>query len=318
MLHAMSDIQLPDPRALAAVLAVESVKGFGPQKFRQLHVAGLSAADVLSDPSRLPIAGKRGDAFRASLRETASRGLAEFEERARKQIDRAREHDTSILLHGDLAYPVNLWQSNTPLPVLYVRGDLSLLARADAVACVGSRQIRAPYAERQAEFAAHAARRNWVIVSGFATGADAVAHQAARDAAGATVCVMPCGLDRPFPPENKALWQEFQTYRGAVLLSEFAFGTAAAKLTLQKRNKTIVALSRGVLVGQSSDSGGAMNAYRFAKEQKKPVATFSDDGSDGTSGNRTIAEHADGTAFAVDRADEAEWERWLQKLSSST
>lgn len=318
MLHAMPDSDLPDPAALAAVLAVESIKGFGPQKFRELHDAGLTAADVLSDPAQLPIGGKRGETFRASLHEIVSRGRAEFQARARKQIDRAREYNTSILLHGHPSYPVNLWRSNAPLPVLYVRGDLNLLARTSTVACVGSRKIRDRYADRQREFAGHAAHLDWVIVSGFATGADAIAHEAARDADGATICVMPCGLDRPFPPENKALWQDFQSYPRAVLLSEFAFGTAAAKLTLQKRNKTIVALSRGVLVGQSSDSGGAMNAYRFAKEQSKPAATFADDGTDDTSGNRTITRDGDGTAFAVDRGDHAEWERWLQKLSSST
>ena len=138
------------------------------------------------------------------------------------------------------------------------------------------------------------------MVSGFALGADSVAHRAARDAGGSTVCVMPCGLDRPFPPENRTLWAEFNDYRGAVLLSEFPFGTAAASLTLRKRNKTIVGLALGALIGQSSPKGGAMNAFRFALEQRKPIATFSPDDNEDTGGNRKIAESG-GTEFPLDR-----------------
>ena len=52
------------------------------------------------------------------------------------------------------------------------------------------------------------------------------------------------------------------------LVSEFPFGTAASSLTLRKRNKLIVAFAQGVLIGQSSAKGGAMNAYRFALEQR--------------------------------------------------
>ena len=57
-------------------------------------------------------------------------------------------------------------------------------------------------------------------------------------------------------------------------MSELGFGVRASALTLRKRNKLIVAFARGVLVAQSAKDGGAMNAYRFAVEQKKPVATF--------------------------------------------
>ena len=105
-----------------------------------------------------------------------------------------------------------------------------------------------------------------------------MSHRAARDADGLTACVMPCGLDRPLPPENRPLWREFLNYPGAVLVSEFPFGTAASALTLSKRNKTIVGLSHRALIGQASATGGAMYAFRFAQEQHKPVATFAADG----------------------------------------
>ncbi len=309
---------LPPVSVLAATYALESVKGFGPQKFRELHASGLTPGEVLANVDRLPIAGKRGDTFRAELRRIVGDGLDQFEERALKQVDQAARNNSHILLHGDPDYPVNLWASNNPVPVVYVHGDLDVLRDTRAVACVGSRGIGGAYEARQGEFATYAATSGWTVVSGFALGADTVAHRAARDAGGATVCVMPSGLDRPFPPENRSLWRELLDYPSAAFLSEFAFGTAAAALTLRKRNKTIVALALGVLVGQSSAKGGAMNAYRFAVEQHKPVAAFRPDGTDATSGNRLIGDDENGTLFAEDRREEQAWASWLRRLSSST
>jgi DNA processing protein len=316
MLQVM-DTVLPSVEDLTAVFALESIKGFGPQKFRELAEAGLSSSDVLQEPAKLPTTGKRGEAFRAELQELGRRGLYEFERRAMRQIERAQENDASILLHGHPAYPRTLWASNNPVPVLYVRGDVALLNVDRSVACVGSREIREPYLRRQHEFARNAAEKQWLVVSGFAMGADSTAHRAAREAGGATACVMPCGLDRPFPPENKNLWKEFLDYPGAALVSEFAFGTAAATLTLRKRNKTIVGLALGVLIGQSSAKGGAMNAFRFAKEQRKAVATFAPDGQEATTGNAEIIT-SHGTEFPADQADTDAWDQWLLSLSSST
>lgn len=337
----------PSVETLAAVIALESVKGFGPQKFREIHDAGLTAADVIADPERLPIKGKRGEDFKDELSKLDAKAKETAHARASRQMERAREHGAHILLHGDPCYPPNVWASNNPVPVLYVLGDLKHLADRKAVACVGSRAIAGAYADRQAEFAAFAAEGGWVVVSGFALGADTIAHRAARDAGGRTVCVMPCGLDRPFPPENKGLWHEFIRYPGAVMVSEFPFGTAAASLTLRKRNKLIIAAALGVLVGQSAKDGGAMNAYRFGVEQRKPVATFAHDGTDRTSGNRLITEgdgneghrgakgdpaagperasrhraaatrDPRGTAFPVESPDHRSWKAWLESLSSS-
>jgi hypothetical protein len=239
------DLGLPTVEALAAVFALESVKGFGPQKFREVHDAGLTASDVLTTSSRLTIKGKRGEAFRAEIQKLDGEAQDKARARAERQLERAREHGARILLHGDPRYPANVWASNNPVPVLYVLGDVGHLADQRALACVGSREIGGEYADRQSEFVGFAARQGWAVVSGFALGADTIAHQAARDAGGRTVCVMPCGLDRPFPPENKGLWKEFQGYPGAVMVSEFPFGTAAAALTLRKRNKLIVAAALG-------------------------------------------------------------------------
>jgi DNA processing protein len=295
-------------------MELDSLNQFGPQKFREIIMAGITPETLLDDPSTLPIKGKRGQTFRRQLADLGSDARHKYMQLASLALERSEKNDASILLAGDPDYPPNLWASNNPVPILYARGAVGLLANTAAVACVGSRAIRPPYEDRQREFAVFAAKSGWVVVSGFALGADVVAHRAALECGGATACVMPCGLDRPFPPENRHLWGELLAYSKAVFVSEFPFGMQAATLTLRKRNKTIVALSKGVLIGQTSSKGGAMNAYRFALEQRKHVATFEEDGTDTTSGNRQIALADAGSAFSAGHADEVEWESWLARL----
>jgi DNA processing protein len=304
---------------LAAIFALESVKGFGPQKFKEVYLAGVPPVEALEDPSRIPLGGKRGDQLKTAIGGVATGGFDRFYERAERQLERATELQAHVIVYGDPAYPANLFESNYPVPVLYVRGSLEAACERRAVACVGSRLIRPPYTELQTRFARLAVGEGFSVVSGFATGADRWAHEAAWHAGGKTVAVMPSGLDLPFPPENRDLWRALLDYDKAAFVSEFSFATKAAALTLRKRNKMIVAFALGVLVGQSSVKGGAMNAYRFSLEQRKPVATFATDGQADTSGNAAISAPGQraGTALPMGVGFEDASRRWLAALSSS-
>jgi len=307
---------------LAAIVALDAVRGFGPGAFRGLHDAHLTPAQLLADPAALPMDGKRAETLRRAIAAItdADRELATH--RAAKQISRAAELGIRLITYSHGPYPKNLLASNNALPVLSARGDLSVIDEVDVVACVGSRAIRAPYDDYLARFAARAVSEGWVVASGFATGADTIAHTAAVRAGGRTLLVMPSGLDIPFPPENRELWHAWLERPGVCAISEFPLGTKASALQLRKRNKTTVGVARAVVVGQSSLKGGTMNAYRFAREQRKPVLAFSADRRNDTSGNRKIeAEEAEQLELA-ESYDGAHvyplLKAWLNEASSST
>lgn len=305
---------------LTALYVLDSLKGFGPQKFKSVFEHAVSPRELVSNPRLLPIKGKTGEDLARQLLEERDRLLPACKTRAEAQLDSASKHNVVLLSYGDPRYPLNAFQSNNPIPVLYVRGSIGELGRTLTVGCVGSREIREPYSNLQKSFASCACRLDFSIVSGFALGADTIGHKTALHERGGTICVMPCGLDRPFPPENKQLWSDLLDYERGVFVSEFPMGVRASSLNLRKRNKLIVALSRGVLVGQSSATGGAMNAYRFALEQRKSVSTFRHDGTDSTTGNKAIAEDpkSNGAVFPTDCPDLLSYERWLRQLSSLT
>src|SRR5262249_20705718 len=84
---------------LEALFALEQVKGFGPQKFRELYDAGLRPSDVLDDSSKLPTEGKRGAAFKRGIAalDDGDRRLARA--RAVRQILKAHEHRATVLTY---------------------------------------------------------------------------------------------------------------------------------------------------------------------------------------------------------------------------
>lgn len=307
---------------LAAIYALERVPQFGPKKFYSIHEENLACAAVIRQPELLPGKGKRVEQLKSAIAEKRDELLDKAREFAARQLDLAKKHDSQILTYAHPHYPRNVYESNNPIPILYVRGNAAVLCERKAVACVGSRSIRPPYSRLHEEFAGIACDAGFVIVSGFALGADTVGHTAAFENGGTTVCVMPGGLHTPFPPENRPLWNGLLNYSRAVFLTEFPFNARTSSLTLRKRNKMIVACAQGILVSQSAAKGGAMNAFRFALEQKKPVATFdyeresSSNPSDATSGNREIAHSSktDSKVFSADKIDRQEALRWLSLL----
>lgn len=304
---------------LADLLTLTAVKNFGPQKFKAVYEKGLKPQELIRNPSLLPIAGKRGDELRRGIASLAVEGDSLFRPRAKRQIAAAHKVGAKIVTYWHDTYPSNVFRSNYPVPVLYVRGSTRVLKERRIVACVGSRRIRSPYSDLHRTFSELAAELDFAVVSGFALGADSIGHETAWQAGKETICVLPGGLERAFPPENKSLWNQLVSYEGAALVSDAQFGTRASSLLLRRRNKLIVAFALGVLVSQTASDGGTMNAYRFAIEQRKPVAVFRADGSKETSGNMKIAEdrEADVTVFPDLQSHRRMWEEWLLRLSSS-
>ncbi len=316
--HEKNQENYPDTNHLAAIYTLERIKGFGPMKFRAMHNAGIHPQEAIENPKILPFSGLTGQNLRNAVTSLSIADVNDGRTRAIEQVERAKINASSILTYGDRDYPECVYNSNNPVPVLYVRGDPAIWQGAGSIAVVGSRNTRDPYTIYARQFVKLAVAKGKSIVSGFATGADSAGHTAALEFGGCTVCVMPCGLDNLFPPENRALWQKFLTHPRAVFASEFGFGQRASSLLLRKRNKLIVAFAQGVLVAQSAIDGGAMNAYRFGREQKKPVATFRSDGSAATSGNKVIEEDIKTGGLAFDMSTSSSMpEEWLQELSSS-
>ena len=168
----------------------------------------------------------------------------------------------------DASYPVALTTIVDPPPVVWTLGTPDVLQRP-AVAIVGARAA-SPYALAvAARLAADLAASGLVIVSGMARGVDSAAHRGTLGAAGRTVAVLGCGVDRPYPPEHAALSRDIAA-SGAVV-SELAPGTPPLPQFFPLRNRIISGLARAVVVIEAGEKSGSLITARLALEQGREV-----------------------------------------------
>ncbi len=180
-------------------------------------------------------------------------------------IEQAGAH---VVLFADDDYPPLLRQIPDPPPLLYVKGTLEK-ADHQAIAIVGTR-LATDYGRTMAQqIAATLAQAGLTIVSGLARGIDVAAHQAALKAGGRTIAVLPCGIDRVYPPEHRAVAD--QIIASGALISEFALGTPPEKGNFAPRNRLVSGLSLGVVVVEAGEKSGALISADLALEQGREV-----------------------------------------------
>ena len=217
--------------------------------------------------------------FEASLTELEAAGMPAraaqfvFEGRAYKTAEdeakRVAEAGGFFLTRADAVYPERLLEIYDPPAVLWIRGDVAVLARP-GIAVVGTRQPT-PYGVGMAEMLARdLANRRMTILSGMARGVDSAAHKGALDANGLTVAVWGTGIDVVYPKENKKLAERIVASGGAIV-SEYPLGTFPAPQNFPLRNRILSGMSVGVLVVEGGEYSGTRITARCAMEQNRDV-----------------------------------------------
>lgn len=162
---------------------------------------------------------------------------------------------------GDVRFPPQLAKYDE-FDHLYIRGDRTSLAQC--VAIIGSRKA-SPYGIRIASMiAGWCAQEGITVVSGCARGCDQAAHRGALEAGGKTVAVLGCGVDVPYPANAQWLLARIST-QGAVV-SEYPWGTRAARFRFVRRNRLIAALSMLVIIVEGALPSGTFSTVNHATE----------------------------------------------------
>lgn len=161
--------------------------------------------------------------------------------------------DVSRRVDGETAPPLCFW----------VRGGWPLGEALDrSVAVVGARAATGYGQHVATELGYGLAERDWTVVSGGAFGIDAAAHRGALTAGGLTVAVLACGLDRPYPMGNAALFDRIA--ETGLLVSEWPPGAEPLRPRFLIRNRVIAAGTRGTVVVEASARSGATQTARRA------------------------------------------------------
>ncbi|MEW2164279.1 DNA-processing protein DprA [Streptomyces sp. NPDC007084] len=199
------------------------------------------------------------DARWAGLRARAERADPE------RDLARAREAGVRYVCPGDPEWPAQLDDLEDGRPIgLWVRGTSSLRIWAlRSVAVVGARACTEYGAHMAATLGAGLAERGWVVVSGGAYGIDGAAHRGALGAGGATVAVLACGVDRPYPRGHTQLITRIAEQ--GLVVGELPPGEHPTPSRFILRNRVIAALTRGTVVVEAAYRSGALVTARAAQ-----------------------------------------------------
>lgn len=166
----------------------------------------------------------------------------------------------------DEDYPKQFRALRYPPWVIFYRGDLSLLKRR-MISIVGSRDLQ-PYGAYGTCWCADLLKREFVLVSGLAKGADGLVHRRALEG-GKTIGIIGSGFSRRYPYCNKDLYQIME--QDHLVLSEYPFHTGIRRHHFAWRNRLIAALGEALIVTQARIRSGTMLTVNEAASLAKDI-----------------------------------------------
>ncbi|MFB7594471.1 DNA-processing protein DprA [Streptomyces sp. NPDC056160] len=248
----------PDPELPARVFlsrVLEPGDATGGRWVRELGAAGTARRLLDGGPPLPGVSHKRWS------------GLCARAARADPEHDLAAARDAGVrfVYPGSPEWPAQLDDLGDARPTgLWVRGRAALRMWAlRSVALVGARACTEYGAHMAATLAAGLAERGWVVVSGGAYGVDGAAHRGTLAGGGATVAVLACGVDRPYPRGHTELITRI-AHQGLVI-GELPPGDHPTPSRFIVRNRVIAALTRGTVVVEAAHRSGSLVTARAAQ-----------------------------------------------------
>ncbi|AQU79827.1 MULTISPECIES: DNA-processing protein DprA [Planococcus] len=166
-------------------------------------------------------------------------------------------------------YPESLFELIDPPAVIYAKGDLTLLANPQKIAIIGSRKATSYSQKALHTIIPPLVENNFIIVSGLARGADAMAHQKTIDLGGRTIAVTGSGFLHPYPKENNALNDIIEEKQ--LVLTEYPPYMKPLKWNFPMRNRIISGLSKGIVVTEALVKSGTLSTIEHALDHGKDI-----------------------------------------------
>ncbi|MER7520228.1 DNA-processing protein DprA [Streptomyces sp. NPDC126499] len=200
---------------------------------------------------------------------TGEARIATWRRRARtatpeRDLDLITRTGGHFLIPGDTDWPTQLDDLGDARPIgLWTRGPAPLRTWAlRSVALVGARACTPYGAHTATTLAAGLAERGWVVVSGAAFGIDGAAHRGALAGGGATIAVLACGVDTPYPRGHAGLLGRIAEQ--GLIIGELPPGAHPTRSRFILRNRVIAALTRGTVVVEAEYRSGSLVTARAA------------------------------------------------------
>lgn len=172
-----------------------------------------------------------------------------------------------IITIKDDNYPLYLKEISNPPYFLYVRWSLSNTQKYFWV--IWSRKIT-PYAKKAGTEIINDLSKHFVIVSGWASGCDTLAHKVALDNWWKTIVVFWTWIDVIYPITNKNLYDDVIENQWA-LISIFPLWTQGSKFSFPIRNEIVSWISSWLFILQAWEKSWTLITANLALEQWRDV-----------------------------------------------
>lgn len=193
----------------------------------------------------------------------------QLEEVDQTSAQQAQELGAKVI--GLNEYPEALQETPGAPAILFCRGSLEAVSRP-GIAIVGTRRASTYGRAVARKFAERFASAGLTVISGGALGIDREAHVGALEGGGSTVSVMPCGIDRFYPSNNRDVFQQMlQPESQSALVSHFPCGQPSLEYTFLARNQVIAMMAVALLVVEAPENSGSLHTANAATECGKPV-----------------------------------------------
>ena len=239
------------------------VSGIGPKYFQRLLESFESPTDIFNTSS--------SSLKQAGISQNLSDAILDSKDNNSAATDlewlSASENHHIVTIQCP-EYPILLKQTDSPPPLLYVHGNLSII-NDPQLAIIGSRNPTQSGMTSAYDFAKYLGQTGLCITSGLALGIDGSAHQGALDAHAPTIAVIATGIDRVYPAKHRNL--AHQIVENGAIVSEFPIGTQPRSGNFPRRNRIISGLAHGTLVVEAALKSGSLITARLASEQGREV-----------------------------------------------
>ena len=275
-------------------IALEQSEGIGPANLSEISSriieSGLSVIDMFDLTENEIIEEFNFTEKLASSIEHARKLLPEIEKDYFSLLDAGID----VIPFFDSRYPLRLREimGNSIPPILYTYGNIEILGMKGA-AVLGDKYVSDKGALISYMAAKDLCRHKLSVISGFAAGADMIAHRSAMENSGFTLAVLPCGILNFRSPESMSGIIDPDRF---LMLSPFYPSREINTFNAYIRNKIACVLSRAVYIIEAPEDGGIFEAAKSANKYRIPLFTTEySQYPENAKGNKKIIEELGGT-----------------------
>ncbi|MEM5468863.1 DNA-processing protein DprA [Celeribacter marinus] len=182
------------------------------------------------------------------------------------ELAAGRAFGATLVAQSDAAYPALLSALSDAPPLIWMKGDLSLVERP-MLSIVGARNASSLGVRFARTLAADLGREGFGIVSGLARGIDAAAHEGALETG--TIAILAGGLDTIYPKENTDIYHRI--CETGIVMSEQPLGMKPFARHFPMRNRIVSGLSSATIVVEAAARSGSLLTAGNALDQGRDV-----------------------------------------------